>query len=362
MIERIIDKINKNIKENSNIIFIGFKNNKWIGYNKTYLIFKNLKYDEIGEIRYDVFIKNGWKCKTEIHEIKTHSGNYIKYEDAKQKLLEKLNTIKEISNINLKLENFEKCNWIGSGSKITIKNVDSGEIKIVKYSYFIKYGWKNKTGDILRNIFQFKEEEGIKTIKEKLKDLNNKYKTNIEFIKIKTWNGANDKSKVILKEDGDEFEISYRVLIDRAVELHNHTRKDLIYENSCYKIIKSYISSSVEKQYKITLDDKISSLLSRSYIKPDFFIPQLNIIIEYDGIYHYEYIPFLHKYNYKNFIDRVNRDNYLIQYCKENNIRLLRIPWKDNNRLEEVIKAFLVDGKDITTKVEPKLLPAVIIK
>ena len=42
---------------------------------------------------------------------------------------------------------------------------------------------------------------------------------------------------------------------------------------------------------------------------------------------------------------------------KENNIKLLRISYKDNNRIPEIIKIFFEEGKDITTKVEPKLLP-----
>ena len=47
----------------------------------------------------------------------------------------------------------------------------------------------------------------------------------------------------------------------------------------------------------------------------------------------------------------------LEKYCKENNIKLLRISYKDNNRIPEIIKIFFEEGKDITTKVEPKLLP-----
>lgn len=44
-------------------------------------------------------------------------------------------------------------------------------------------------------------------------------------------------------------------------------------------------------------------------------------------------------------------------FSKENNIKLLRISYKDNNRIPEIIKIFFEEGKDITTKVEPKLLP-----
>ena len=110
--------------------------------------------------------------------------------------------------------------------------------------------------------------------------------------------------------------------------------------------------TSLHCQYQIQTAD----LLNRNSIFVDFYLSNENIIIEYDGQQHFNWTDHFHK-TYSNFIDQVNRDNYLVQYCKDNNIRLLRISYKDNNRLEEVIRAFLVDGIDISIKVEPKLLP-----
>ena len=61
--------------------------------------------------------------------------------------------------------------------------------------------------------------------------------------------------------------------------------------------------------------------------------------------------------DYQDFVNRVNRDLWLEKYCKSRGITLLKISWKDNNRLEEVFRSFFLQGKDITTKVSPKLLP-----
>ena len=82
----------------------------------------------------------------------------------------------------------------------------------------------------------------------------------------------------------------------------------------------------------------------------------IKLIIEYDGKQHYEFTSFFQS-TYQNFVNQINRDRCLEQYCKENNIKLLRISYKDNNRIPEIIKIFFEEGKDITTKVEPKLLP-----
>ena len=102
------------------------------------------------------------------------------------------------------------------------------------------------------------------------------------------------------------------------------------------------------RQYKLIINNRIFYL--------DFYIPKLNVIIEYDGKQHYEFTSFFQP-TYQNFVNQVNRDRCLEQYCKENNIKLLRISYKDNNRIPEIIKIFFEEGKDITTKVEPKLLP-----
>ena len=82
-------------------------------------------------------------------------------------------------------------------------------------------------------------------------------------------------------------------------------------------------------------------------------------MLEYNGKQHYEYTPYFHE-NYQVFMNQVNRDTILKTYCNKNKIKLLQIPYLDNDRLEEVIRAFVIEGKDITTHIQPKLLPALI--
>ena len=53
----------------------------------------------------------------------------------------------------------------------------------------------------------------------------------------------------------------------------------------------------------------------------------------------------------------MNRDNLLKQYCLNNNIKLVNIRDVDINRIFEILSKLFSNGEDITTKVEPKLLP-----
>jgi predicted Zn-ribbon and HTH transcriptional regulator len=68
----------------------------------------------------------------------------------------------------------------------------------------------------------------------------------------------------------------------------------------------------------------------------DFYLEDYNILIEYDGELHYK------ESRYKNSQDKLNiiknHDNIKNNYCKENNIKLIRIPYIEFNNIEEILK------------------------
>lgn len=129
-----------------------------------------------------------------------------------------------------------------------------------------------------------------------------------------------------------------------------HSRK----ENECYDIILKYIpEDDILRQFRI-FEESIENQSRTVYV--DFLIKSKNIFIEYDGGQHDRYVEFFYD-DYQDFVNRVNRDIWLKRYCDLKGITLFKISWKDNNRLEKVFKSFFLDGKDITTKVSPKLLP-----
>lgn len=70
----------------------------------------------------------------------------------------------------------------------------------------------------------------------------------------------------------------------------------------------------------------------------DFYIPKLNLCIEYDGILHFE-----DKFNSpKEFKLTKKRDNIKTKYCKENNIKLLRIPYWNFKKIEKILEKNLL--------------------
>lgn len=68
----------------------------------------------------------------------------------------------------------------------------------------------------------------------------------------------------------------------------------------------------------------------------DFFLPQYNIAIEYNGKQHYEYIKFFHK-TLEGFEQYKMRDLKKEEYCKNNNIKLIKISYKEDNLIATII-------------------------
>lgn len=70
-------------------------------------------------------------------------------------------------------------------------------------------------------------------------------------------------------------------------------------------------------------------------LKFDFYLPDYNICIEYDGIQHFEETFYSH-----DCLDDIQyRDNLKNQYCLENNITLLRFKYtQSDTEMEEIIK------------------------
>lgn len=65
----------------------------------------------------------------------------------------------------------------------------------------------------------------------------------------------------------------------------------------------------------------------------DFYLPDYNLCIEFDGRQHYE--P---RFGEENFKQTQKHDKIKNQYCEDNNIDLLRIPYWEGNNIDKIIK------------------------
>lgn len=100
-----------------------------------------------------------------------------------------------------------------------------------------------------------------------------------------------------------------------------------------YLILKeSYPDIQKEKTWGWLVNDKTGKPLW-----VDFYIPSLNIAIEFDGAQHFHYVERFHK-TYEGFLESQYRDELKNKLLVENGIKLIRISYKD-----KISKTFLMN-------------------
>lgn len=80
--------------------------------------------------------------------------------------------------------------------------------------------------------------------------------------------------------------------------------------------------------------------LENSRQRFDFYLPDFNLAIEYNGKQHYSFISFFHK-NLEGFKQYQQRDEKKRKYCKEHNITLLEISYKEDQDIEKILSNYL---------------------
>ena len=94
-------------------------------------------------------------------------------------------------------------------------------------------------------------------------------------------------------------------------------------------IIRKFLEDNDVKfeQEKIFNDCK-----DNSYLPFDFYLPEYNLIIEFDGQHHF------HKNVFDNFESTKIHDEIKNNYCSDNGIDILRIPYWEGNNIGNILK------------------------
>jgi len=87
-----------------------------------------------------------------------------------------------------------------------------------------------------------------------------------------------------------------------------------------------------EKLIKINKEFRFDRCRYKIPLPFDFYLPELNICIEYDGEHHYYPV-----YGLERFIICKRNDNIKNKYCVENDICLIRIPYWERDNIRELL-------------------------
>ena len=82
-------------------------------------------------------------------------------------------------------------------------------------------------------------------------------------------------------------------------------------------------------------------------LRYDFYIPEYNVLIEYDGKQHFVINTYWTKETEESFSDRQFKDNIKTKYAKEKNMMLLRINYTQFKKIEKVLTEFFENHKKI---------------
>lgn len=93
-----------------------------------------------------------------------------------------------------------------------------------------------------------------------------------------------------------------------------------------------------------TRQQKFNGCKLDSDLRFDFYIKLLDVAIEYDGRQHFEPV---HDFGgVKEYHKIIIRDEIKNKYCKDNRIKLVRISYKQFNKIEEILDSIFIADSD----------------
>jgi very-short-patch-repair endonuclease len=162
--------------------------------------------------------------------------------------------------------------------------------------------------------------DSIKTFIEKANIIhNNKYNYDlVDYINSKT------KVKIICPKHGEFFQAPNYHLLGSGCPKCNSSKGEII-------IMKYLTDNKIKFEYQKSFDN----CKYKYKLKFDFYLLDYNCCVEYDGEQHYKSNKYFGgEIGYKN---RILRDNIKTDYCKNNNIILLRFNKNNIKNLSEII-------------------------
>lgn len=302
--------------------------------------------------------------------------------------------IKEAIDVHGSKYNYDDVLYINSYTKVKIKCLKHGYFFQNPNSHLKKInGCKLCDIDRKRNIQTFTTSTFIKKAEKIHNDKNYIYNyENVNYIDAKT------KVEIICEKHGSFFQTpdnflnkkticpkcaieknlknrthTNDIFIKKAIHIHNDTYR---YENVDYINTKTKVEIICEKHgpffqtpnnhltkeqgcpiCKESKGEKKISMFLKSVdilfekekildnnLRIDFYIPLLNLAIEYDGIQHYEIVE--HFGGEQEFKNRIERDVLKNEYCLKHNIKLIRIPYWEYNNIEHILSNVICEMID----------------
>lgn len=213
-------------------------------------------------------------------------------------------------------------------------NICNNEFK-TRISSLIENVKKNKTNSFGCPFCSNKHKMTSTEIKNKLfLTVGEEYELKSEYINNST------KIELLHKKCNQIYSVTPDKFFNRGDRCPCETNK---INSKMVKIIQNYLDENniqYEKEYKF---DNLFYKNKKYPLKYDFYLNDLNILIEFDGSQHFK-----KKFYEEEFNNTHSRDILKNNFCFENNITFLRIPYKLNEKIIKIIiKNLLNKNEDV---------------
>lgn len=216
-----------------------------------------------------------------------------------------------------------KTKYLNSYTKLIITCPIHGDFKQFPFDHLKGQGCPKCSYDKLSLKFRNTNNEFIEKAK---KVHNDKYVySKVIYINAKT------KVYITCPKHGDFKQLPYVHLKGHGCPVCKSSKGEL-----AIKAILDKHNITVEPQYRLP-DEKY-------LFKYDFYLTELNILIEFHGIQHYEWIPYFHK-TYGDFQEQQRRDIHKIDLAKMKNIPLLEFNYNQFKHMtEQQFEQFVINS------------------
>lgn len=220
-----------------------------------------------------------------------------------------------------------------NGEYILLSSYKSNKNKVLLYHIKCGENWLVKPNNIMsshQNCPHCNPISNVKYTQEEIEEIIKKL-VDVEYTVLGKYKGINEKIKMKHNKCGHVWDVTPKHFI------HNDSRCPICASSKGETKIRDYLTKqNINFLEEYTFDD-CRNYITNIVLRFDFAIfngDNLQCLIEYDGEQHYS--GWRGKDGSLSEIQ--NRDNIKNNYCKQNNIRLIRIPYWDFSNLEDILQ------------------------
>jgi len=208
--------------------------------------------------------------------------------------------------------------YTGMNNKVKIICPEHGEFEQRASHHLNGHGCSKCYGNNVNNTIEF------------IQKANDKHNKKYDYSNV-IYEGAKKQIKIICHTHGDFLQMPYKHLEGHGCYKCNISKGEIEIRRILDELSINYIQ---RKSFSTCRNTKTNKLLFF-----DFYLPQLNYCIEYDGEQHFRSVDYFG--GEKTLSDIIFRDEIKNKYCINNKIKLLRIQSKDFKKIKIILENFL---------------------